>query len=258
MLEKMNAVLWAIATAMIIFFGIYFSIKLKNPQFRLGKIYRSLKQKDDESGISPLKTLALTLAGRIGVGSIAGVALAIYLGGPGSIFWMWVIALVSGSLAYVETMMAVKYKTKNKDGEDEGGPSYYIKNGFKSKKLALLYSTIVVFAYLIGFIPIQANTIAKSVDMYFNVSHIWIGIPIALISFIIIIGGIKKITKATAKIVPFMTFLYIILALTAVFTHLSEMPAILKTIVVSAFDFKPFFWRIYDGYACWRSKRYFF
>ena len=241
MLEKMNAVLWAIATAMIIFFGIYFSIKLKNPQFRLGKIYRSLKQKDDESGISPLKTLALTLAGRIGVGSIAGVALAIYLGGPGSIFWMWVIALVSGSLAYVETMMAVKYKTKNKDGEDEGGPSYYIKNGFKSKKLALLYSTIVVFAYLIGFIPIQANTIAKSVDMYFNVSHIWIGIPIALISFIIIIGGIKKITKATAKIVPFMTFLYIILALTAVFTHLSEMPAILKTIVVSAFDFKPFF-----------------
>ena len=240
MLEKINACAWAVATAMIVFFGIYFSIKLKFPQFRFIKIYKSLKIKDDENGISPLKTLALTLAGRIGVGSIAGVALAIYLGGPGTIFWMWVIALISGSLAYAETMMAVKYKIKNKDGEDEGGPSYYIKDGYKSKKMAFLYSSIVVFTYLIGFIPIQANTITKSTDMMFNVSHGTIGLVIALISLIIIFGGIKKITKATSKIVPFMTVLYVILALTAVFMNIQQIPNILKLIFTSAFHFKPF------------------
>lgn len=240
MLDKINSVLWAVVTVVIIFFGVYFSIKLKFPQFKFGKILRSLKVQDNDNGISPLKTLSLTLAGRIGVGSIAGVALAIYLGGPGTIFWMWVIALVSGSLAYIETLLAVKYKVKTKFGEDEGGPAYYIKDGFKSNPLALIYSLLVVIAYIVGFIPIQANTIVKSMDRAILLDHTLIGGIIALISLIIILGGIKKITKTTSKIVPIMTMLYVTLTLVAVFKNISVMPSIVYDIITSAFSFKPF------------------
>lgn len=239
MLEKINAILWAFATILMIICGIYFSLTLKFPQFRLFKIFKSLKT-NRKSGISPLNTLALTLAGRIGVGSISGVALAIYLGGSGSIFWMWIIAFLTGSLAYVETMVAIKYKVKKQQGEYEGGPSYYIEKGYKNKKLALIYSVIVIIAYLIGFIPIQTNTITKAFDMAIGVNHLFIGVPITIISLIIIFGGIKKISKATSKIVPFMTVLYISLALIAVITNINLIPAILKEIITSAFDLKPF------------------
>lgn len=233
MLEKINAVAWAITTTMIIFYGIYFTIKLKFPQFRMDKIIKSLMRK--EKGITPITTLFLTLAGRIGVGSIAGVALAIYLGGPGTIFWMWLVAIISGSLAYTETLLAIKYKEK------EGGPAYYIKNGYKSKRLAFIYSVIVVVTYLIGFIPIQANTISKTADIMFTISNPLVGMIISFFSLIAIYGGIKKITKITSKIVPLMTILYIFLALSAVIINIREMPTIIKLIVTSAFDFTPFF-----------------
>ena len=103
--------MWAIVTALILFSGLYFSKKLHFPQLKINKIFKNLKGNNNK-GITPIKTLFLTLAGRIGVGSIAGVALAIYLGGPGTIFWMWVVAIISGALAYIETMLAIKYKDK--------------------------------------------------------------------------------------------------------------------------------------------------
>ena len=190
MLENINAVLWAVVTALIIFFGVYFSKRLTFPQLNFKKIIKSLKNTDYQ-GISPLKTLFLTLAGRIGVGSIAGVALAIYIGGPGTIFWMWIIAIISGVLAYTETLLAIKYKVT--DGKESlGGPSHYIKKGLKSKPLAIIYSLIVIFAYLSGFIPIQSNTIVKSMDMLFTSNHFLIGLVLAILSFVIISGGIKK------------------------------------------------------------------
>ena len=113
MLENIKDVLWAIVTVFIITSGLYFSFKLKFPQLRFIKIIKSLKS-ENKYGISPIKTLFLTLAGRIGVGSIAGVALAIYVGGAGTIFWMWIIAIISGSLAYAETLLAIKYKDTNR------------------------------------------------------------------------------------------------------------------------------------------------
>jgi len=239
MLENINAILWAVVTLMMILVGFNFTVQLKYPQFRIIKIFKSLKNNKKE-GISPLKTLFLTLAGRIGVGSIAGVALAIYLGGPGTIFWMWVIALITGSLAYVETMMAIKYKIKTKNNEYEGGPSYYIKNGYKSRKLALIYSIVVIIAYLVGFIPIQTNTITKVINRTVDINNIIIGILVTFISLIIIFGGIKKISNATFKIVPFMTLLYITLALISVIKNYAEIPSILNEIITSAFDLKPF------------------
>lgn len=237
MLEIVKSVLWAIVTVLIILFGTYFTKKLSFPQLKPKKIIKALKQNNNK-GLTPIKTLFLTLAGRIGVGSIAGVALAIYIGGPGTIFWMWVIAIISAPLAYTETLLAIKYKDiKN----NIGGPSHYIKKGLNKKHLAITYSILVIIAYLIGFIPIQSNTIVKSVDMINPSNHLMIGIILAIISFIIIKGGINKITKVTNKLIPFMTILYILMALFVICTHIKQFPSVIMNIIKEAFNLKPFF-----------------
>jgi len=235
MLEVISKTLWAITTSLIIIIGIYFSKILKYPQLNIKKIFFSLKNTNNNK-ISPLKTLYLTLAGRIGVGSIAGVALAIYIGGPGTIFWMWLIALISGSLAYTETLLSIKYKIIS-NNENFGGPSYYIKKGLNKKHLGLLYSLIVVIAYIIGFIPIQSNTISRTI----NINNLLLGIILALITFFIINGGLKKITNVTNKLVPLMTIIYIFLSLIVIFTNLNKFVDTLFLIIKSAFDLKPFF-----------------
>lgn len=236
MLETIKSIMWAIVTALILFSGLYFSKKLHFPQLKINKIFKSLKGNNNK-GITPIKTLFLTLAGRIGVGSIAGVALAIYLGGPGTIFWMWVVAIISGALAYIETMLAIKYKDKK---QNIGGPSYYIKKGLKNKPLAIIYSLIIIVSYLIGFIPIQSNTVAKSIDMINPTNHLVIGLIIAFISFVIIKGGINKISKVTSKLVPFMTLIYISMALFVIIINIEKFPQVLSQIIKEAFQIKPF------------------
>ncbi len=235
-MEIIKGVLWAILTVLIIITGIYFTKKLSFPQLKINKIINSLKTNNNK-GISPIKTLFLTLAGRIGVGSIAGVALAIYIGGPGTIFWMWIIAIISAPLAYTETLLAIKYKDQK---NNIGGPSHYIKKGLNKKTLAALYSLLVIISYLIGFIPIQSNTIVKSVDMINPENHLIIGITLAIISFIIIKGGINKISRVTDKLIPFMTILYITMALFVIFTHIDKFPSVITNIITQAFKIKPF------------------
>lgn len=236
MLETIKSIMWAIVTALILLSGLYFSKELHFPQLKINKIFKSLKGNNNK-GITPIKTLFLTLAGRIGVGSIAGVALAIYLGGPGTIFWMWVVAIISGALAYIETMLAIKYKDKK---QNIGGPSYYIKKGLKNKPLAIIYSLIIIVSYLIGFIPIQSNTVAKSIDMINPTNHLIIGLIIAFISFVIIKGGINKISKVTGKLVPFMTLIYISMALFVIIINIEKFPQVLSQIIKEAFQIKPF------------------
>lgn len=229
MLEIISACLWAIVTLIILIIGTYFSLTLCFPQFNIKKIKKHLFNKNYKES---LKTLNLTLAGRIGVGSISGVALAIYLGGPGTIFWMWIVAFITGSLAYTETFIAIIYKEKT-----YGGPSYYIKKGLKNKKLAIMYAFIIIISYLIGFIPIQSNTIAKSLD----VNKIIIGFSLSLISFFIIKGGLKKITKATNILVPIMTLIYILICLIAIINNIDKFITITNKILTSALNVKSFF-----------------
>lgn len=237
MIEIIKSILWAIVTVLIIFSGLYFTKKLTFPQLKIKKIITALKE-NKTKGLSPIKTLFLTLAGRIGVGSIAGVALAIYIGGPGTIFWMWIIAIISAPLAYTETLLSIKYKDKK---NNIGGPSHYIKKGLNKKYLAIIYSILVIIAYLVGFIPIQSNTIVKSIDIITPSSHLIIGIILAIISFIIIKGGINKISKVTNKLIPFMTILYILMALFVIITHITNFPLIIGQIIKNAFQIKPFF-----------------
>lgn len=232
MLESVKAVLWAILTVVMVVLSLRFTFLLRAPQFNFGKIFRSLSF-SGYSGITPLKTLFLTLAGRIGVGSIAGVALAIYIGGAGCIFWMWVIALLSSSLAYVETFLAVRFKDRE---SNVGGPSFYLKR--ISVCLAFVYSFLVIVSYLFGFIPIQANTIVRSLGD--GVNEVGVGLLLALVTFLVVRGGISKISSFVSKLVPFMMILYVLMTLVVLLFNFSKVPSIISLIFSSAFSFKPF------------------
>jgi AGCS family alanine or glycine:cation symporter len=191
----------------------------------------SLKEDNNVKGIKPYETLMMVLAGRIGVGSIAGVALAIHLGGIGSIFWMWVIAFLSAVNSFVETVLGIKYKEKDEQNIYKGGPSYYIKNGLNNRTLGGLYAIVVIVSYVGGFLCIQSNTIMKSINQIVNIPPIIIGLIIILLTSIIIFGGIKKIANTTSKLVPIMTLLYVGIALLICIFN----------IIKQAFNFKSFF-----------------
>ena len=138
-------VVWAVATSFIILASIYFTKKLRFKQFNVKALFSSLKDDGKKSGgLSPIDTLMLTLAGRIGVGSIAGIALGIYIGGIGTIFWVWVTTFLVAILSYSETYLGIKYREKDNDGNYVGGPSYYIRKGLHKKKLSYLYALLII------------------------------------------------------------------------------------------------------------------
>lgn len=240
MIEITNKILWGVATAFIIWAGIYFSFKLKFIQFDLKKIIKYTLKKENKKGLNSFSTLMLTLAGKIGVGSIAGVALAIYIGGLGTIFWMWVIALISAANTYAETYVGIVYNEIDEENIFKGGPSYYIKNGLKKNILAYICAIIIIGCYLFGFIPIQANTITKSINEIAYINPTIIGLILCFFSAIIIFGGIKKISKAANKIVPLMTLLYLIIAIYIIVNNINIIPDIFISIFKSAFNTKAF------------------
>lgn len=240
MIEITNKILWGVATAFIIWAGIYFSFKLKFIQFDLKKISKYTFKKENKKGLNSFSTLMLTLAGKIGVGSIAGVALAIYIGGLGTIFWMWFIALISAANTYAETYVGIVYNEIDEENIFKGGPSYYIKNGLKKNILAYICAIIIIGCYLFGFIPIQANTITKSINEIAYINPTFIGLILCFFSAIIIFGGIKKISKAANKIVPLMTLLYLIIAIYIIVNNINIIPDIFISIFKSAFNTKAF------------------
>lgn len=238
MLKIFDSILWTIATVFIVYSGIYYTYKLKFVQFRFKDMFKNLTNRS-HSKITPFESLMVVLGGRIGVGSIAGVAIAIHLGGVGSIFWLWIVGFLSAPLAFVETLLGNVYQKKYKD-ELVGGPSFYLKEGVKSKQLSQLYSIIIIFSYIGGFLSIQSNTIAASITSSFKINPVIVGIVLAIISLLIISGGIKNISKASKFLVPFMTFLYVLASFFIIIKNFDLMPIIFKNIISSAFNFKAF------------------
>lgn len=241
MFEFLNKILWFITTVLILTSGIYFTYKLKFIQFRFISMFKSLTKKNNTNGIKPYQTLMMVLAGRIGVGSIAGVALAIYMGGIGTIFWMWIIAIIAASLSYSETVLGILYKEKDEDNIYKGGPSYYIKYGLNNKILGGIYAILVILSYVGGFLSIQSNTITKSINQICNISPIIVGLLISIITSFIIFGGIRRIANVSSKIVPFMTIGYTLVAIYCLIIHINLIPNILISIIKNAFNFKSFF-----------------
>ena len=235
MLDLLNKITWAITTSSIIVLSLYLSLKTNFLQLNIKKIYRSIRHNDANN----FDTLMLTLAGRIGVGSIAGVALSIYIGGIGSIFWLVVISILSSVLTYYETILGSIYKEK--DGRFyKGGPSYYIKNGLNKNKLGKLYAIIIIISYVGGFLSIQTNTITKQVNEIVKINPYLVGLVICIVTAFIIFGGLKRITQTTAKLVPIMSLIYLLITIYILISNIYRIPNIFINIVKGAFNFKAF------------------
>lgn len=236
-IDFLLSIIWSDALVVLcIVGGLYFSIQTKFVQVRLFKsmflyLFRS---KSSEKGVSSFQAFAIAISGRIGTGNIAGVATAIAIGGPGAIFWMWLIAFFGASTAYVEATLGQIYK-EVKDGEYRGGPAFYIKKGLGSKKFAALFSIITIISCSFFLPGVQSNSAAAALNQAFEINSLYSGIGIALLLGFIIFGGVKRIAKAAEIIVPFMAIGYILMAVLIIGMNISEVPSMFKLILESAF-----------------------
>ena len=179
------------------------------------------------------KSLMLTLGARIGVGSLAGISLAIYIGGIGTIFWIWMGSLITCILTYCESYLGQINQVKE-NNQYYGGPLYYIKN----KKISLIYGIILILTYILGFIPIQANTIISSMNNYLNINKFILTLILSMITLIPILKGLNKIMDITSKIVPIIAIIYLLITTIVFFKNLNLIPNILINIIRSAFNHK--------------------
>ena len=228
--------IWAIVTILIIYSGIYFSFKYKFIQFRFIKMIKSLFSKSSD-GITPFESLSLSLSAKIGVGAISGIALAIYIGGAGTIFWMWLCTLICVINTYVESVLGIKYQEKH-NNTLMGGPSFYIKKGLKNNKLALLYSTLIILSYTGLFLTIQSNTIVKSIVYEFNISYLYPLLFLTIISIIVIFMGNKLIAKLSSILVPIMGIIYILVSSYVIIKNINLLPNIITNIFKLSFNFR--------------------
>ena len=255
--SAVNGFIWGVpAMVCIVGVGIYLTIRTRCVQVRkfgasmkgiVGKIFD--KSKTEDGAIKPFQALCTALAGTVGTGNIAGVAGAIALGGPGAIFWMWCSAFLGMCTKFVEVTLAMHYREKNEAGEYVGGPMYYIKNGLKKHWhwLAFLYAAFGVLTVFGTGNATQVNTIVTSIDsalINFNVIsadstgtlNLVIGIIIAILVAMVLLGGIKRIGTVTEKLIPFMALLYIVLALGVVVLNINNVPAAFASIFQGAFN----------------------
>ena len=243
-MSYINTFLWLFATLLLISCGLLYTFKLHFIQFDFKNIFKSLKKDyQSEEGISPFKTLTLSLAARIGVGSLAGIALGIYKGGIGIIFWLLLSTLITLPNSFVESSLSVIFQEKRKN-EFIGGPSFYIEKGLSNKKLAVIYAIIVFLCYIGGFLAIQANTISTSLLEYLNIPKLISGLIISLISFIVISKGIKRISNFTSFLVPLMGIVYLIVCLYIILINIKIIPTIFGNIIHDAFNFNTMKWGI--------------
>jgi AGCS family alanine or glycine:cation symporter len=232
---------------MIIFLvgtGLLLSLGTRFIQFRkLFTAFKLLFSKDHtgQGDITPFQALMTSLSATIGTGNIAGVATAIAMGGPGAVFWMWVTAALGGSTKFGEAVLAIKYREVNELGEQSGGPMYYIKNGMAEKFggnwawLGWLFAFFgVIASFGIGNM-VQSNSVADALNSGFGIPLVASGIVIAVLTGLVVIGGIKTIAKVTSKIVPFMAVVFIIGSLVVLFKNFDAVPAALKLIFSNAF-----------------------
>ncbi len=225
--------------------GLYLTIVLRAVQFRY--LFYSLKiafmKHDDkaEGDISQFQALMTALAGMIGIGSITGVATAIGIGGLGSLFWMWVASLLGMATKYAEAILAVKYRTLDAKGEMCGGPMYYLERGLKSKRLAIFFAVVGGITALGTGNMVQANSIAGAVNEIFHIDPMWVGIGLAVITGITLLGGIQSIGKVSSWLVPAMAIFYIVGGLIVIALRIDALPQAFIEIFRQAFQGKAAF-----------------
>ncbi|KOS64324.1 alanine:cation symporter family protein [Lysinibacillus agricola] len=254
---KMNDILWGPWFIYgILLIGLFFSIITRFLQVRHIKdmFVLMFKGEKSEKGISSFQAMSIALSGRVGTGNIAGTATAIGMGGPGAIFWMWVIAFIGAATAYVESTLAQIYK-EEKDTEYRGGPAFYIEKGMGQKWFAVIFAIAALVAMLILMPGVQSNAIATAVENAFNIETWITGLIIVVLLGTIIIGGIKWIANAAQIIVPFMALAYIIMAIIIIVMNIKEIPSVFALIFSSAFGAQEIFGGIIGSAIAWGVKR---
>ncbi|PPA68861.1 alanine/glycine:cation symporter family protein [Jeotgalibacillus proteolyticus] len=228
----------------LLFSGIFMTVKLGFIQFRypiyifkqtFGSVFKKPK---GEGTVTPFQALTSALSSTVGAANIVGVPAAIMFGGPGAVFWMWVIALIGMALKFSESALAVHYREKNEQGEFVGGPMYYMTKGLGMKWLGIWFS----FALMLELIPsimVQGNSIATTVEESFNIPALWTGITVAVLIGIVVFGGIKRIGQVTQVVVPFMALIYVGGALVILFMNLNMLPEFFSLIFSNAFSPAP-------------------
>ena len=234
-----NDLLWgSVLIYLLLGVGIFFTIKTRFVQFRrFGLAFKTMlgsREKTCDSQVSAFQAFCTSLAARIGTGNMAGVAVAIYLGGPGAVFWMWLIALIGMSTSLAENILAQAYKTNNGDGTFRGGPAYYMEKALGQRWMGIAFSIALIIAFGFAFNSVQSNSIAAAFSGY-GIPAEGIGIALAVVSGLVIFGGVRSIAKTAEMIVPPMALGYLAVAFIVVMMNITELPAVFSLIFRSAF-----------------------
>lgn len=239
-----NDLLWTyILIALLLGCAVWFTLKTRFVQFRMIKEMILLlgdsanKSNTEEKHISSFQAFAISIASRVGTGNLAGVATAIAVGGPGAVFWMWVIALFGASSAFVESTLAQLYKVKGKDSFI-GGPAFYMRKGLKQPWMGTLFAVLITITFGFAFNSVQSNTLCAAFEGAFGFDHVIVGSIITIFTLIIIFGGVQRIAKVTSIIVPVMALGYIALALIIVLLNIQELPGVIEQIISHAFGWE--------------------
>jgi len=248
MLELLNNLLWGkVLIGLLILIGVGFTILSRFVQFRyFGRMFRILSAsqafKHDRHGhLSSFQALLLSVAGRVGGGNIAGVAVAITLGGPGAVFWMWVVGLMGMATSFLECTLSQVYKQAEPDGTYRGGPAHYIARGLgkKWKGMAALYSILLLVTFGFCFTALQSYAVATSVGDAFGVPVFYTGIALAMLVGLIIFGGVKRIARVAEVLVPVMAGGYLLITFVVLGLNLERIPEVIMLIINSAFGLEP-------------------
>ncbi|MGL5101399.1 MAG: alanine/glycine:cation symporter family protein [Plesiomonas sp.] len=242
LISFINDLLWG---SVLIYFllgaGIYFTLRLGFLQVRhFGHMFSILRRsrRSDSSGISSFQALCTSLAARVGTGNLAGVAVALTLGGPGAIFWMWLVAFIGMATAFVESTLAQLYKTKDEQGNYRGGPAYYMEKGLGMRRMGMLFSVFLIIAFGLVFNAVQSNSIAQAMHVAFGIPQIAVGAGLVVLTAIIIFGGIRTIARVAELVVPVMALVYLLLALYVVGINIEKLPDVIMLIIRSAFGWE--------------------
>ncbi|WP_407536812.1 alanine/glycine:cation symporter family protein [Cetobacterium somerae] len=235
-----NDILWGyVLIVMLLFVGTYFTLKTKFVQIRyFGQMIKILGDSvGHKGGVSSFKAFCISTASRVGTGNLAGVAIAIASGGPGAIFWMWLIAIIGGASSFVESTLAQIYKVK--DGEAfRGGPAYYMEKALNKRWMGVAFSILISITFGLIFNSVQSNTISLAFHEAFKLDRTIIGIVLAIGTGVIIFGGVQRIANFSAAVVPVMAILYILVSLYVIVSNISMVPEIFRDIIENAFGIR--------------------
>ena len=242
--QKINDPMWTGLVYVLLGAGLFFTLATGFVQFRLlGRSIKEMlggrKQGDDPHGITPFQAFVTGLASRVGVGNIAGVAIAISVGGPGAVFWMWITALIGMSSAFVESSLAQLFKIRDYDNHHfRGGPAYYITQGLGQKWLGIVFALSLIFCFGFVYEAVQTNTIAVTAKAAWGWDEHAVGVALVIMTAPIIFGGIRRVSRFAEMLVPLMATLYLLMALYIIITNISLIPHVFGQIFSSAFKFE--------------------